>query len=716
VSAPETNTHVLPSTCWECSTTCGALLHVRDGRVVSVGPNPQHPSSAGAFCAKGVRALPQWTYGEERLLHPLRRSGPRGSGQWQRIGFAEAIEQVAEAFARVHRRHGALALAGVTSGAFFSRGAVMALMMRALGSPNWLINQDLCGGCRGVSDRVTGLAITGNEDIARARCALLVGRNPYAADPVQWRALKALKARGGQMVVIDPNATPAARMADLWLAPRPGTDAALALAMIHVLVSEDRHDHAFVQRWCNGFDALARRAAEYPPTEAERLTGVPARRIEEAARRYADGPSVFLSGHGIDAFSAGFQTFRAFHCLVAISGNVDVPGGNLVVKKPAGVRTYLDLIHDPDFALPADVASRAIGAQRYPLWTGPEGWQGACHNPSVIDAVLHGDPYPVRGMLISGVNIAVTYPDTRRTVAALRALDFLAVATHEMTPTAAWADIVLPKTTTLEEEEVQVQPRGACVSFTQPAHPPLGEARPDIGIASALLDRLATRIPVQRRFLPWTGQRELNEFLLGDSGIDIDTLRREGFVRFQASVGDFEAQGFRTPSGKVELFASRLAELGVDPLPGFVPPAVGKLSAQQRDDYPLLLLTGEREKNYHHSRFRNQAWLRQRSPDPVLRMHPATAAALRLEADQWVGIETLRGPGRASARLAVTDRVPPGVVSTGMGWWRPEAPAPWFGALEVNINAALSYSGPHDPVTGSADSRGVPCRIIAAPA
>ena len=178
MSTTQPATRVLPSTCWECSTTCGALLTVSGGRVVKVGPNPAHPGSRGAFCAKGVRALPQWTYRENRLLHPLRRVGPRGSGRWQRIGFDEAVGAMAEGFAGVRARHGPLAIAGAVSGAYFSRGAVMALLMRALGSPNWLINQDLCGGCRGVSDRVTGLSIANGEDIDHARCALVdeIGR------------------------------------------------------------------------------------------------------------------------------------------------------------------------------------------------------------------------------------------------------------------------------------------------------------------------------------------------------------------------------------------------------------------------------------------------------------------------------------------------------------------------------------------------------------
>jgi thiosulfate reductase / polysulfide reductase chain A len=448
---------VFPSTCWECSVCCGSLVTVEGGRVTKVAPNPQHPHSKGAFCVKGIRGAPGITYAPSRVLHPRRRTGPRGSGRWQEISWDEALDEMADRLAEVRAQHGPLAIAGAVSGAFFSRGLVVALLMRSLGSPNWMINQDLCGGCRAVSARATGVPVTG-DDVANARTILIAGRNSYAADPVQWAALKQAKQRGARIVVIDPKRIPACDLADLWLRPRPGTDAALALAMMQVMIARGLYDRAFVERWCHGFSELKERVAGYTPALAAQLTGVPADAITAAALMYADGPSTFVSGHGIDAFSAGVQTYRAFHCLVAISGNVDRLGGNRRVKPPRGFSTYLEVLHRPAFRLPREVEEQTIGAAQFPLWAGPKGWQTACHNPSVISAILTGKPYPVRALYVSGVNIAVTYPDTARTKEALRSLDFLAVATHDMTPTAEMADLVLPKTTALEEEEVSFVP------------------------------------------------------------------------------------------------------------------------------------------------------------------------------------------------------------------------------------------------------------------
>lgn len=698
---------VVPTTCWECSTCCGALATVEDGRVVDVQPNPAHPGSQGAFCVKGFRGLQGVTYGANRLLHPMRRVGPRGGGRWERIGWDAAFDQMADALASVRARHGAHAIAGATSGAFFSRSVVFALMLRSIGSPNWMINQDLCGGGRAVSDLVTGLGIQGGEDVDQARTLLVVGANPAAANPVQWARIKAARARGARIVVVDPLATPVTRLADVWLRPQPGTDGAIGMAMLHVLIAEDRIDHAFVRDWCHGFEALADRAAAWTPARAAAVAGVAVDAIVAAARLYAEGPSTFVSGHGIDAVTNAVQTFRVFHALVAITGNLDRPGGNRRAKRPAGFRNYLDLLHDPAHRLPPEVEAMTLGADRFPLWAGPRGWQTACHNPAVIEAILGGGPYPVRAMLVSGVNIAVTYPDTQRTLAALRSLDFLAVATHTMNPTAAVADLVLPKTTTLEEEEVSLQQGAPCLAFTAAVAARQGESRPDIEIAAGLLDAMRARGAITAELLPWRTQREFNAHLLERTTIALDDLARDGYATFPFTLGEYAGQGFRTPTGKVELRSERMAEAGLDPLPGWTPPAS---AAARTAAFPLVLQTGLRERAYHHSRFRDQDWARRISAHPSARVHPETATGLGVAAGDWIAVETPAGSGAVRLRVTVTEDTQPGVVATGMGWWLPEAAGPEFGALEVNVNAALSYRGPTDPASGSPDSRGIPCR------
>jgi len=710
-STDDSSKAVYPSTCWECSVCCGSLLTVENQRVTEIAPNPEHPYSHGAFCIKGIRGALGVTYGPTRILHPMRRTSARGEGQWQRISWDEALDEMADRLAVVRGQYGPQSIAGAVSGAYFSRGVIVALLLRSIGSPNWMINQDLCGGCRAISARAMGLDITSGEDIDHADCILLVGRNPTAADPIQWAAIKRAKKRGAKLIVIDPKRIPACDLADIWLQPRPGTDAAIALAMMHVMINESRYDHDFVVRWCHGFDALAARVQKFSPTIAADLAGVPADSIVAAARLYAKCPSTFVSGHGIDAFSAGVQTFRAYHSMVAISGNVDRLGGNRRAKKPRGFKSYIDLLHIPEFRLPLEIEQQTIGSERFPLWAGPGGWQTACHNPAVISAILESNPYPVRALYVSGVNIVVTYPDTARTIEALRSLDFLTVATHEMTPTAELADIVLPKSTALEEEEVSFAPAGPAVLYTRNAVPPRGEARCDLDVAGPLLDRMRDRGALTKNFIPWRSQRAFNEFLLGDSGISIPDLQRAGYVQIPYQLGTFENQPFATSTGKIELFSEAMRAIGLDPLPDYVPPARERESAHIRSRYPLILLTGDREKTYHHSRFREQPWAAKISPEPNLLIHPQTARKLAIADGDWVVLETSKGRASCRLRVKTSDAVAADVVSTGMGWWQPAAPGPEHGALDVNINAALSYDGPFDPAAGSPDARGLLCRV-----
>lgn len=709
-SDPAASERLLPSSCGECAVGCGSLIHVSDGTIVDIKPNPAHPLSKGAFCIKGFKGPTGITFAEGRLLYPLRRAGERGEGKWQRIGWDEALDHAADRLAAVRGRYGPLSLVGVCNNANAGRGLAVPLLLRSLGSPNWMMNQDLCGGCRAVSSRATGLDITRGEDIDNARCALVVGRNSYEADPIEWLALKALKKRGGEIVVIDPKRTPVAGIADLWLRPRPGTDAALALAMINVMIAEGRYDEDFVANHTHGFDSLRERATSYTPERAATLTGVAATDIVAAARTYANGPSTFVSGHGIDAFSAGVQTFRAFHCLVGISGNVDRPGGNRRVKKPKGFLDTLQVIHDPAFRLPREIEEKTIGADTYPLWAGPRGWQTSCHNPSVIDAILTGKPYPVRAMYASGANIVITYPNSTRTVEALRALDFLMVASDTMTPTAELADIVVPKTTALEEDDIRLQPGAPAIAMTQAAMTPRGEARSDLDIAKALLERMQQRNAVSANFLPWENTDAFLRHMLGDSGVSLEALREKGFATYPYEHEDFGR--FPSPTGKVELYSEAIAATGGDPLPDYVAPTRERMADEVRATFPLTLLTGDREKTYHHSRFRDQPWAKKLSPDPRILVHPATASALGVADKQWVRIETPGIAGSCRARVKISEATPEGVVSTGMGWWRPGSLLPGQGAFDVNINAAITYDGPYDPVSGSVDSRGISCRIV----
>lgn len=710
----QSEAEVLVSQCWECSTFCGTRVYVDHGRVVKVTGDPSNSFSRGAVCVKGVHGAMGAAYNPDRILHPMRRVGKRGERRWQRISWDEALDEMVDRLGEVKHEYGAEAICGAVSNAYYSRGVAMALLLRSLGAPNSMINQDLCQGCRNISDMVTGLGAPNGEEVDKARCILVVGRSPKDSNIIQWIQIKQGKREGRTtLVVVDPRRTSAAELADEWLQVRPGTDMALALSMAHVIIAEDLYDHDFVENWCYGFKDLARHVARYDPDTVAGITGLAAEDIRRAARLYATlKPAALSLGHGVDSQVDGVQTARAFHLLVALTGNLDVPGGNRRGKRLPGLLTYWDFIHRPEFRLPPDVEAKVIGADRFPLWSGAEGWSKASHNPSVIRAILTGEPYPVRALYVSGVNIVSTYPGTQDTLEALRSLDFLCVAAHDMTPTAELADLVLPKTVTLEEEEVMWQPAGPIVTITPRAMEPLGEARSDIDIASALMDKLRERGLVSYDLFPWKNHRDFNEYLLKDTEYTVDDLLENGHVTIPFEYRDYEENGFKTPTGKLELYSTTLERYGYDPLPTFNVGAGTAASVPDASErFPLVLLTGIRSITYHHSRFRDQPWARRAKPDPDLAIHHEAAAARGILDGDWVLVET-GGNGRCKLRAVVSDEVPVEVVATGMGWWYPERPSIEEGRLDSNVNNVISYGPPYDSILGCPDTHGIPCQVV----
>ncbi|MFN0301429.1 MAG: molybdopterin-dependent oxidoreductase, partial [Burkholderiales bacterium] len=496
--------------------------------------------------------------------------------------------------------------------------------------------------------------------------------------------------------------------ADLWLPIKPGTDAALALAMIHVLFEEQLLDRAFVENWSVGADALRERAAAYAPSAASTITGVPAEKIVAAARLFAtQRPSSLVLGHGIDAQANGVKTTMAFHALLALTGNIDIPGGNRAPKRLAGFRDDYGIINDPLFRLPRAIEEQVVGSDRFPLWSGPDAWAKTCHNPSLIDAMRTNAPYPVRSLYVSGVNIACTYPGIDETIAALQSLDCLVVATDHMTPTAELADFVLPKTTLLEEEDVFSDPGGPCLTIVQRAVTPRGETRTDIEIAIDLHARLRARGGVDHDVLPWKTHRAYIDYQLEATNVTFEGMRSAGFAAFAFSHQEYETSGFKTPSRKIELSSSILAAHGIDPLPDYSSPGY----RVEDSGFDLILLTGIRSMAYHHSRFRDHAWARKMQDAPELRIHPDTARRAGIGVNDWAWVDVRGGARRVFLKAWLTEDVPLNVVATGMGWWFPEMSGADHGALAFNVDAAIPYGPPWDPISGSAEARNVACRI-----
>ena len=321
-----------------------------------------------------------------------------------------------------------------------------------------------------------------------------------------------------------------------------------------------------------------------------------------------------------------------------------------------------------------------------------------------------GRPYPVKALYVSGVNIVCTYPDISNTISALRKLDLLVVATDHITPTAELADYLLPKTTLLEEEDVSADQSGPCISIVQRALPPRGEAKTDIEIAVGLRDALKKRGLIEFDVFPWNSHRDLIDFQLSGTAIAFDDLCKEGFENIHFEYEDYRQKGFRTPSKKIEFSSPRLTGIGQDPLPDYKAP----IYSQAEGEFNLVLLTGIRSMTYHHSRYRNHDWARKVQDSPELRINPRDAERLNVEEGDWVWVQTREGGGRTLLKAWVSDEMPEKVVGTGMGWWFPEMAGADRGALTFNIDAAIPYGPPWDPISGSAEARNTRCKVVRA--
>ncbi|MBI4492566.1 MAG: molybdopterin-dependent oxidoreductase [Chloroflexi bacterium] len=721
--------------CCHCSGRCGVLVGLADGRPASIAGDPSHPVSRGFTCKRGLAALEYFEH-PGRLDVPLRRVGKRGQGRWEQVGWDEAVDDIATRLAAIRDRLGSEAVAYLAGTFHGTDQGIGVRFMHLFGSPNYGGPSTICAGPKIEAEALTyGFGPSAPDARpGETRCVLLWGHHPSASFPVQWGRILASRHAGARLVAIDPVRTDEAQAADLWLQLRPGTDAALALGLLHVMVQEGLYDRAFVERWTLGFEALRQRVAAYPPQRVAELTWLTPEQIVDCARLYASERPAALShgspnGMGRNALSCE----RALALLIALSGNLDRRGGNRLPGPPERVRTKVDF--EWYEALPISQRAKQLGADRFRLpldgyerlgqagrrlWPGHEyvvdaTYGAAAHAPSIFRAILEQQPYPVRALLVQHNNAIGCYPNAGLVRAALASPNLELLVVHElfMTPTAAYADYVLPATSWLEKSYLYVSGWNGLVVATPRAVAPQHERHSDYDLFRDLGARLGQAVC-------WPPTLEaLWDHLLEPAGLTFGELstRAQNWIddaapperheRLDPSTG--APLGFATPSHKVELASSILAELGYDPLPGYEEPLD---DPGQERDYPLLLMAGATHPAMTHQDHRQIASLRRQHPDPTVRVHPATAAELGLAEGDWAWIES--PTGRIRQRVQLAERVHPRVVDAER-WWYPErqgAEPELFGALESNVSV-LTDDDPQrcDPAYGSWAFRLGRCRV-----
>ncbi len=557
-------------------------------------------------------------------------------------------------------------------------------------------------------------------DYQRSKCILIWGASPRHNRPAAERDINIARSKEARLICIDPR--PPERLdffklglppADLWLRIRPGTDAALALAMTNIVIKEGLYNRSFVDRWCAGFEDLKKHVQDFTPEKAEEITWVPKEQILEAARLFAKTkPACMHSrlGAGAQHINAT-QTVRAISIFTALAGDIDVPGGNLISSKLGGFRTP-DLIAQI-LRPPAEVDGRRIGAKEFPLLSGPRETARfifpQAHTPSAIRAMLREE---IKAFYVPGSNVVVMEGDSRQTWAALNHLDFLVVPGFFMTPTAELADLVLPAAHWLEMEipmrayQVMGPRRYNHVLATRKVIEPRGECWDDRKIVIELAKRMGVKIP-------WKNVDELNDWQLEEVGVKFKEIQRRAhqMISFPINYKKYEESGFNTPSGKVEIRSSILEKSGYDPLPRYVEPPQSPVSTPELfKEYPLIMTT-HRNIIYMHSEFRQLPSYRKVEPDPFLEINPQTAKEKGIEDGGWMWIERPGFSERVRGKARYVADLDPRVISVHVGWWFPEKPAPEHGCFESNINVVMTDDSPREEIASSVRLRGTLCKI-----
>ncbi len=691
--------------CGICPAGCWVRIGMHEGEIVEVTPLPDHP--LGMICTIGSHS-PQVIYDPDRLRYPQRRVGKKGSGKFERISWDEAFAEIVSRLQQIKADHGAEATAIYTGRGSFDMalcdvfqpaGVAVSSASSVLfpfGSPNSLGVGALCYVSFAMIAPHTTLGemlITMDVDVEQADMIVLWGANPATDSPplLHQQVLRA-NARGAEVVAIDPRRNFTAREVDAdWVSLRPGTDGALALSMIHVLIEEELYDADFADNWTIGFDDLARLAQHYHPDAAAEITGVPAATIRDLARRLASARGACpIMYTGLEYSDSGVQAIRAVLTLWALAGQLDVPGG-LVIRMKENVfpqnRSGLQANPQPELAL---------GLDRFPVYSM---YRGESHAISLPQSVLEGEPYAIRALLILGGSIVTSWPQPDLWRKTLEKLDFLVTIDRHLTADSAYADIVLPATT--QYEITSFMRYGPLFKIRERMIDPVGESRSDFAILAELADRLG-----YGHLYPQS-EEALLEHALEGTGFSLEEVRAQGgSIQLPGQMMQYRkwekgqlredgTPGFNTPTGKFEIASTVLAEHGYEPLPEYTEPQEGPLARPDlAQRFPLVFNSGTRTKHDFRSQHHGVASLSQYQPDPTVTMHRNDAQARGIEDGDWVWVETPRG--RVRYRATLTTDIHRGAIDAQMGGGGPLGTKSW---QECNANALTDLER-HDPISG----------------
>lgn len=641
----------------DCPDTCATLVTVDgSGRAVRIQGDPAHPVTSGFLCAKVNRYLER-TYHPDRLTTPLRRVGPKGSGQFEPCSWDDALTDIAARLNTIRfGPHGAQAILpysyagtmGQLQGSSMDRR-----FFHAIGASR--LNRTICAEAGRVGMMMTVGASVGAdlEGVPDSDLILLWGTNTLTANPHLWPFILDARKKGTRVICIDPIRTRTAEQCDEWIALKPGTDAALALGIMHQLFANDWLDHDYIARHTIGVDELRARAAEWTLERAADVTGIAADRIAALAESYGTSKAAFLRlNYGLQRHAGGGMAVRTIACLPALTGHWRRAGGGVSLSTSGAFAFNKDALQRPDLGPPARTINMSLLGDALTL----------------PDAGVGGPP--VQALIVYNSNPAAVAPDRSAVRRGLAREDlFTVVLEHFQTDTADWADYVLPATTQLEHWDVHTAYGHFYASLNKPAIAPAGEALPN----TEIFRRLAAVMQLSDPSLRDDDITMIRQALASNHermrGVTFEELLERGWVRLNVPRPylPFENGGFLTPSGKCEFVSPRLAEAGLDPVPTYIAP----YESQESDPdlaarYPLQLISSPAHQ-FLNTTFVNVPSLRRAAREPECIMHPHDAGPRALADEQVVQVQNDRGAFHA--RLRISDGIRPGVIWAPSIWW-----------------------------------------------
>lgn len=708
--------------CVACHARCGAIVYSEDNKIIRIEGDPNQPFSQGMFCGSGLSER-EIHEDPNRVIYPMKRVGPRGSGEWERISWTEAMDTIAQKSLEIKEKYGAEAvITGQGTGRTWNHWHCR--LMSSLGAPGWsMVPTHVCLLPHIIPHAFTmGVFTSKGADWDNAEKMVAWGVSPTATRSTLTRMLKR-KAAGGTLCVIDPRFHDTAKIADIYIRPRPGTDGALALGFMHVIIKEDLYDHDFVDKWTYGFDELAARVAEYPPERVSEITWVPVEQIISTARWMAsEGPLCIHASLGVGCMHTnGIQNGRAVACLQGILGHIDTKGGFRIDQAMTVMLDPKITLWDrfPDAGSPE---VKQLGGDSYGFYkaVGRSNWPNA-----VWRAVLTQKPWPVRMMVFVANDPLLCYEEPQLAHEALQSpnLEFIAVKDYYLSPTAKFADMVLPTADWAERDTIDEEMFPNCVVSTEKAVDPPGECWDDWTFWLEWGKR------IKPEDWPWKDNKEMTLWRMKEFyNLDLTWEQYvEGAYFWTDPSGQREPvyekhakgmlrsdgnPGFNTPSGRIELKSNVMAHFGYDPLPDYTEPAESPYSTPGlAKDYPLILTTGHRLYSFFHSAWTNVPAQRETEPYPFAVISPADAKARDILDGDWIIVSSPRGKIKVKAR--VSHEVGTGVVAVPRPGWRdpcPELGLPGYGWQGANPNVLIPAE-PAEPHFGGSPMKSTLCQV-----